>query len=99
MSLPACPDCGSSIGKTATKCRCGWKSPQALQTQVAEEKKYARCVDNQMCRYPGRLWLSRLAYEERLCVDHYYEWISKYPECAKDETVPQRTTMPKRMLA
>ena len=28
--LPACPDCGSNLGKSAYKCRCGWKAAPAL---------------------------------------------------------------------
>jgi len=30
VSLKNCPDCGSDLGRNATKCRCGWKTSVEL---------------------------------------------------------------------
>lgn len=38
-SLKNCPDCGSSLGKTAFKCRCGWKG-----TAYAEPVRLISCA-------------------------------------------------------
>lgn len=34
MSIPACPDCGSTLGKNAHKCRCGWQSAASSAPRV-----------------------------------------------------------------
>ena len=88
MNRIACPDCGGDLGKSATKCRCGWKS---LQTALQESRpNFTPCAGNAGCRYPGRLWVRTLSSNERLCINHYYLALEKDHTLWDCDTVPPR---------
>lgn len=70
-SLPACPDCGGSLGRAATKCRCGWKSIAAVQSQAAAVSRYKPCAADPACMFPGLMRMRTLMPDQRLCVVHY----------------------------
>lgn len=48
------------------------------------------CAGNAECRFPGRLWVSTLPRNERLCVFHYYRALERDHSLADDGTVPPR---------
>lgn len=83
--LTACPDCGGNLGRSATKCRCGWKAPVVLQAHAAAEKKMTPCAADPSCRYPGLMWVSGLNPNQRICVVHY----GRHPERHYDD-MPQK---------
>ena len=87
--LTACPDCGGSLGKSASKCRCGWTAPWA---KVEGAPAYTPCASSG-CRYPGRLWLRTLAPNERVCVNHYYSALDRNPDLCRDDVVPPKPMM------
>lgn len=87
--MSSCPDCGSALGKSATKCRCGWKSLQTV-LQETNGPRYTPCAGNAACRFPGRLWVRTLGPTERLCINHYYRALEEHPEIAFDDVVPPR---------
>jgi hypothetical protein len=42
--LTACPDCGSSLGRGASKCRCGWKASAAYLSAPKANCAYVGCL-------------------------------------------------------
>lgn len=79
-ALTACPDCGGNLGKNATKCRCGWKAPGAVQAEVAAEKRITPCAADPACRYPGLMWVRSLRPDQRICVIHYCDHPDRFYE-------------------
>jgi hypothetical protein len=73
MSLKNCPDCGGDLGRSATKCRCGWLAPSAGVVRQGGTP----CAADPNCKYFGRLWVRTLEHHQRLCVDHYYIAVEK----------------------
>lgn len=49
-SLKNCPDCGSSLGKSAYKCRCGWKGATAAEPQRLIECAHFGCPNPAIVR-------------------------------------------------
>jgi len=45
----ACPDCGSNLGPSAVKCRCGWKSTGWAEQPIQR----AECAHAPHCTYPA----------------------------------------------
>ena len=84
--MSRCPDCGSTLGKDATKCRCGWKSLQAVLREEGGPR-FTPCAGNPACRYPGRMFVTGLDPNQRLCVNHYYIALENG---AKDADPPRR---------
>ena len=97
--LTACPDCGGNLGKSASKCRCGWKSAAASQTSAASEGKYTPCAWNPACRYPGRLWVRWLQPNERICVIHYTDALQRDGSIYRDDVVPPKQTLVQKNVA
>jgi hypothetical protein len=46
-----CPDCGGDLGKSATKCRCGWVASIYTSTSAG----HRQCAHDPKCQYPGRM--------------------------------------------
>lgn len=69
--MSRCPDCGSTLGKDAIKCRCGWKTLQTV-LQESNGPRFTPCAGDPGCRFPGRMFVTGLDPRERLCVNHYY---------------------------
>ena len=44
-----CPDCGSSLGKSAWKCRCGWKSAPQLEARPMIACYVLNCLEAALC--------------------------------------------------
>lgn len=84
MSLSACPDCGGNLGKSATKCRCGWKSAAAVQAEVSGQRGVCPCAADPACKLRGLLWVRSIPEDQRLCVVHYGIEIERNHDYAKD---------------
>jgi hypothetical protein len=84
MSLSACPDCGASLGRNASKCRCGWVTGPAK----SEATGGTPCAADPSCRYYGRLWNRNLLPHQRICVDHHYIAINQDTTLANCPTIP-----------
>lgn len=61
-SLKNCPDCGSSLGKTAFKCRCGWKSQASAEPVRRIECAHMGCPNGAIVRI-ARANLCRAHYD------------------------------------
>lgn len=66
MERKLCPDCGSSLGKGAYKCRCGWKTSEgSYSTAVRVDCAFDACMTPALVRVRTRTgWAN-------LCVKHY----------------------------
>lgn len=51
--MPACPDCGSSLGKNAHKCRCGWTS------SASQVGPHVDCFNAPYCTRPAQIKTDR----------------------------------------
>jgi hypothetical protein len=81
-----CPDCAAPL-KSPLKCRCGWKAPVVGEGFT---RQGIPCAGHQDCKFPGRVWVSTLARNERLCVFHYYRALEADHSLIEDGTVPPR---------
>ena len=78
--LPACPDCGSALGRGATKCRCGWKTSAVSEHRKITACAYENCVTPAIVREKtGTGWATFCEYHmlkehtkraEKWCSDH-----------------------------
>jgi len=62
-----CPDCGSSIGAGAYKCRCGWKASasESSQPMMRIECAYSSCLQGAIAKVKTNTgWAN-------LCIGHY----------------------------
>lgn len=62
------------------------KKPEGFVT----ERPFAPCAGNPACRFPGRVWVSYLQHNERLCIHHYYLALDERPEIRGDDTTPPK---------
>lgn len=66
--LVVCPDCGSSLGKTAYKCRCGWKGAKTTEAFLHIQCAFVGCGNSAMVRVKdGNATVN-------LCVSCYPRW-------------------------
>jgi hypothetical protein len=86
MSLKNCPDCGGDLGRSATKCRCGWLAPGSHKSFSGQAG--TPCAADPNCKYFGRLWVRTIEHNQRLCVDHYYIAVEKDRSLLLDGVVP-----------
>lgn len=57
-----CPDCGSSLGVSAFKCRCGWKS-----ANVTEIRPFVHCA-HMGCTHEGMVSVQTKTGWAKLCI-------------------------------
>ena len=62
----------------------------AKKEPLFEDKPGPKCAGHPLCRFSGRLWVRTLQPDERLCVDHYYIFLSQNPDFRHDSTVPPK---------
>ena len=64
------------------------KTPSAVP--AVPQKLGTQCAGNPECKFPGRLWVSTIRRDERLCVNHYYRALEANHSLIEDSTVPPR---------
>lgn len=78
-----CPDCGSGLGASATKCRCGWTySGNVVAFMPRIDCSFSGCSANAICRvFTKTGWA-------KVCMNHY-ERIEKLSPPHDSPLVPQ----------
>lgn len=102
--IPACPDCGASLGRNAHKCRCGWVSAQS------ESRQHIDCFFAPHCVKPAQINTDRyqlkgnfqnlcLGCDEKLHHEKADAWCRSHGLISVQQKIDYCRSMAKKMFS